>query len=64
MTYDDRMKVNKRIAKLTVEEDRFWVKSITFYINAGLSDSQADEKAWQETIKQFPRLKKYDGAKA
>jgi hypothetical protein len=49
-------------ARLTPEEDRFWTKTFEYYASEGMSDSQADAKAWQETRAQFPRLKAFRGA--
>lgn len=51
-------------AKLTPQEDRAWTKAFQFHIDAGKSDAQADRLAWSDLKKEFPRLRKFSGAKA
>jgi hypothetical protein len=58
-----RMKKNKRLATFTEDEDTFWANAFENYMNNSNSEYEADEKAWQDTVKQVPRLKNYDGAK-
>src|SRR5262249_32183193 len=55
---------NPKRAKLTPAEDRAWRKAFQFHVDAGKSDAQADRLAWRDVKKEFPRLKKFSGAKA
>ena len=58
------MKTKKRLAKFSKKENAFWTTAFEDYINlCGKSSRQADELAWKDVIAEFPRLKKYDGAK-
>lgn len=54
----------KRLAKLTLEEDREWVGAFNYYVEEGKSDAQADRLAWRDVKKEFPRLRKFSGATA
>jgi hypothetical protein len=51
-------------ATLTPEEDRAWTKAFQFHVDEGKSDAQADRLAWRDVKAEFPRLKKFSGAKA
>ena len=53
----------KRRATLTIEEDKFWVETFNFHCEQGMTPSKADRKTWTEMKREFPRLKRYDGAK-
>jgi hypothetical protein len=53
----------KRLATLNASENKTWVKAFEHYKGIGLRDSRADERAWEETQSQHPRLLKYDGCK-
>lgn len=53
----------KRIATLTKCEDKTWVKAFEYYKGIGLKDGRADERAWNDTKFQHPRLRGYDGCK-
>ena len=57
------MKNNNKLALLTPQEDSFWEFCFNYYKDAGKSDSRADEAAWQDMKKEFPRLKKYKGCR-
>ena len=46
------------VCKLTTKEDKFWGKSFSDSMNNGLSEKKADIKAFRETKKEFPNLKK------
>jgi hypothetical protein len=53
----------KRLARLNREEDRNFCASFEFYYNNVRKDSnRACNYAWRLLQKQFPRLKKYQGA--
>ena len=53
----------KRLATLNAAENKTWVKAFEYHKGIGLKDSRADERAWQDTKFQHPRLRKYDGCK-
>ena len=60
----DNHAMNKKLAQLTVEEDRAKEKAMDFYRYTGKSEVEAERLAWADIQKQFPRLKDYDGAEA
>jgi len=54
----------KPLATLTPEEDRIWSKYFEFYVDDyGASDDEAGHLAWRDLVSEFPRLKRYRGAK-
>lgn len=57
------MKTQKRIAILTPEENHAWEFAFCFYREEYGTDLQADERAWQDMILEFPRLRKFDGCR-
>lgn len=57
------MTKKKKLATLTMIEDRYWVNYFEFYTNEGLTDTKAGQRAWKALQDDFPRLKKYDGCK-
>jgi len=48
----------KVVCKLTARQDKFWERSFSDSKNNGSSDKIADGKAFRETRKEFPSLKK------
>ena len=57
------MKTNKKVAKLTVDEDKAWVFAFCFYKDKGYSDLRADASAWLDMKLDFPRLRNFDGCR-
>jgi hypothetical protein len=53
----------KKLAKLTKLEDAAWGAAMAFYLNEGLKNGAAAERAWADLQEQFPRLKAFDGAR-
>ncbi len=53
----------KKLATLTVEQDKIWTKLFEIAANSGATDSQADKIAWTGLCEQFPNLRAYDGCK-
>jgi hypothetical protein len=50
-------------AKLTPEEERAWEFAFQFYVlSENKNNATADRLAWRDVQKEFPRLRKYDGA--
>lgn len=47
--------------KLTNEQNKFWEDAFSYALDDGLSDSQADKRAFRETKKRFPSLRKCTG---
>lgn len=62
MTTRKRAPRRKR-ARLTVAEDKAWVYAFGFYVEQGMSDAQADRRAWKDVRLEFPRLRKFDGCR-
>ncbi len=54
--------LKKHYAELQPEEEKAWTKAIEFYINAGMTDDDAGQKAWEDVQEQFPRLRTFSGA--
>jgi hypothetical protein len=55
--------MKKRIAKLTVEENRAWEFAFCFYLSEGKNDLQADKLAWRDLRLEFPRLIQFTGCR-
>lgn len=51
----------KKLAKLSSWEEKSWEHAFTYYLNKGKTDEQADQLAWKDMLKEFPRLNKFDG---
>jgi hypothetical protein len=54
--------VTKRLAQFTDAEEKAWLHAFAFYVDQGMTETQADAAAWADLQGQFPRLKAYDGA--
>jgi hypothetical protein len=54
----------KRLAKLSIEEDKVWVEFFTWYLENGWVDEEADQLAWKDLQQAFPRLQAFEGAEA
>lgn len=54
-----KSKGRKKCAKLTKAEDKVWTDAFNFYLDEGKSEKVADQKAFRDVQKEFPRLKKY-----
>jgi len=54
----------RKLAVLTIPEEKAWQSSFEFYVNEGLKDDEADSLAWTDVQKEFPRLKAFDGCEA
>lgn len=57
----------RKLAKLTAEECKAWDFAYAMYadpISTPKQDKHAAEMAWADMQQDFPRLRKYDGAKA
>ena len=53
----------KRLAKFTIAEDKAWTFAFNYYRDNGNTSLQADRKAWRDVQDEFPRLRKYEGAR-
>jgi hypothetical protein len=51
----------RKLATLTVEEDKAWEAAFTSHVNDGMSDAQADRLAWKHVQAEFERLLAFDG---
>jgi len=54
----------RKLATLTLEEDRAWVSAFNFYLDDGETESDADDLAWIDLRSEFPRLMAFDGCRA
>lgn len=50
--------VTKKLCKLTPSQNRFWEDVFSDSLNDGDSESVADKKAFRETKRRFPSLRK------
>jgi hypothetical protein len=49
---------------LTAAEEKAWEHAFSYYLDQKKGQMKADKLAWRDLQKEFPRLKKYDGAAA
>lgn len=55
----------RRLARLTVTEDKCWVFAFRYHRDVGRQgEAAADRRAWRDLRSEFPRLRRYDGCKA
>ena len=52
-----------KLAALTPAEDYRWEQLFSSAINSGYSEKRADADAWRGVCEEFPRLRRYDGAR-
>jgi hypothetical protein len=52
-----------KLATLTLDENKAWELAFAFHKNTGKCTVAADRLAWRDVCREFPRLKKFDGAK-
>jgi hypothetical protein len=52
----------RKLTILKPTEEKAWEHAFRFHVNAGLSDTRAANSAWRDLQKEFPRLRKFDGA--
>ena len=49
--------------KLNTKENKVWVKLFNYYKDKGYSDLKADKFAFEDLVKEYPRLKGSDRIK-
>ena len=54
----------RKLATLTLEEDRAWVFAVNFYLDQRWTSIESDERAWKDMQAEFPRLQAFDGCRA
>jgi hypothetical protein len=54
----------RKLAVLTVPEEKAWQFAFEYHLDDGKTDAQADSLAWSDLQKEFPRLKAFDGCEA
>ncbi len=59
-----RQATAKNLATLTIEEDAHWTDFFEDSLNDGLTERQADLRAWEYMQQEFPRLQAFDGCEA
>ena len=57
------MRPKQKLARLNGAESSAWLKAFQYHVDAGCGQARADRRAWRDIRKEFPRLKKYDGAR-
>jgi hypothetical protein len=51
----------RRLARLTPDEDKWWVFLFCYFLDDEFSDAEADARTWIEMCDLFPRLRGYGG---
>lgn len=59
--FSEKYRKNIPKAVLTNEEEKAWNFAFQYHLNEGKSDEQADELAWNDLQREFPRLKQFKG---
>jgi hypothetical protein len=54
---------NKRIARLTVFEDKCWVFAFSYHLDNKKGSRVADQLAWRDLQREFPRLRRFAGCR-
>ncbi|MGB8800691.1 MAG: hypothetical protein WCC97_08390 [Candidatus Acidiferrales bacterium] len=54
----------RKLAVLTVPEEKVWQSAFEYYVNEGLKDDEADSLAWRDVQREFSRLRAFDGCEA
>lgn len=54
----------RKLATLTLKEDRAWVFALNYHLDSGQTASEADRYAWEDLVSEFPRLRAFDGCRA
>jgi hypothetical protein len=54
----------RRLATFTPAEEHAWQSAFEYHLNVSKQgQDRACNRAWRDVQKEFPRLKKYDGAR-
>ena len=56
--------MRRKLTALTVAENKRWEQLFSWAVNCGYTQRAADREAWKGLQEEFPRLRKYDGARA
>jgi hypothetical protein len=56
--------MRRKLAKLTPLEEKAWESAFRFHRVARKSETRAANAAWRDLQREFPRLRRYDGARA
>jgi hypothetical protein len=54
--------MKRKLATLAAEEEKTWEAAFRFHY-ASKTETRAANAAWRDLQREFPRLRKYDGAK-
>jgi hypothetical protein len=55
--------MRRKLATLTSAENKRWEWLFSWAVNGGYAQLAADREAWRGLCEEFPRLRKYEGAK-
>jgi hypothetical protein len=56
--------MRRNLAALTAAENKRWEQLFSWAVNSGYTQRAADREAWRGLCEEFPRLMKFDGARA
>jgi hypothetical protein len=57
-------RMRRKLATLTIAENKRWEWLFSWAVNNGYTQRAADKEAWKGLCEEFPRLRKFDGARA
>jgi hypothetical protein len=56
--------MKRKLARLNAIEERAWEHAFHYHVNiAKQGQDRAANRAWRDLQREFPRLRKYDGAR-
>ena len=55
--------MRRKLATLTTAENKRWEWLFSWAANNGYTQAAADKEAWKGVCEEFPRLRRYEGAK-
>jgi hypothetical protein len=57
----NRQRAWKKLTMLTFFEDKRWASNFSYFLDAGKTEVEADQLAWHDLQREFPRLRSFDG---
>lgn len=55
--------MKRKLAVLTVAENKAWEFAFSFHLDNGMSEARADKAAWKDLCAEFPRLRAFKGCR-
>lgn len=60
----DEEEEDDNLATLTPEQDVRWQQAFDYWLNVeGTTEEKADEYAWEDLVKEYPELAKFEGCR-